>query len=230
MKLVMKNQTGFTLITFALAVVSSGIVLGFVVQGKDLVDRLQYTNFKNEIVELENKVWSYKLDHGRWPGDCNANGIIEIQPQAGIQLSRANEEKLNKEKDKFVDACSNRLMQTTIESENSVFSDLRIDGYMPKSDSNQTVAKHGAGNYFIVGAVEFNQQMQNVIVVYTVPAKMAQWIDVVIDGKLDGKQGRVRRWDENAAGSNWPLATNHEMVSMVYFFDSDDAINSTSLN
>lgn len=217
------RQRGFTLVNIAAIVVSSGIMLGVAVQGKDIVKEMQYKHFYDDLTQIENVVWTHYQEAGRWPGDCNSDGVIGYKPENSVTPISDAKHGLSDSSDPSQDACNSASNDD--ENINAPFSDLRLLGLLKQHKSNSSISKHSAGDKFELGHADFRQfngavASTNAVVAYGVPVGIAKRIDNNIDGDVVGDKGRIRRWDQQQQGSAWPENGNDdELVALAFFFD-----------
>jgi hypothetical protein len=104
---------------------------------------------------------------------------------------------------------------STGENQNTPFSDLRSQGFLPANVTNQDLATFtgfGMNTQVRIGTANTTS---NAIVIYNIPSFAAQMIDTSIDTQPNATSGRFQRWDSAAA---WP-ATKDQAVHVVYYFD-----------
>ena len=204
-KWVVRRQEGFTLVNIAGLVVSSGIAMGVAVQGTDIVSDVQKGRFYEDLQVMENHVWEHKERLGYWPGDCNRDGLIGFQPQSDQkQLPAAEAAK----------SCASGSQEDQL----TAFADMQAAGVVDQDVSLQEIKKHSQEGDFRIGYGMVQNKKSNVIVAYNVPADIAKWVDMSVDGGVDGQQGRVRRWDQSQDGSNWSVK-GQKTVSLAYYFE-----------
>ena len=204
-KWVIRRQEGFTLVNIAGLVVSSGIAMGVAVQGTDIVSDVQKSRFYEDLQVMENYVWEHKERRGYWPGDCNHDGLIGFQPQADQKSLPAA---------KAAKTCASGSQEDQL----TAFADMQAAGVVEQDVSLQEIEKHSQEGDFRIGYGMVQNKKSNVIVAYNVPADIAKWVDMNVDGGVDGQQGRVRRWDQSQDGSNWSVK-GQKTVSLAYYFE-----------
>lgn len=206
------------LFTVAVTVVCTGLMLGAAVKGNTLISNLQYQGFYEELRSMEDRAWSFKSQLSYWPGDCDRDGIIGHQPQNRLSDQLSVNNYPSREHYQISDSC---IGIKKLESVNASFSDMRRAGFLDLRQSNEDVSSHQLGGIFQFGhsLIGQNNEPANVIVAYGVPVSIARSIDSAMDGKVDGEHGRVRRFDEQAGGSQWPGIGNQQTVTLAYYFD-----------
>ncbi len=77
----MKRERGFTLIELAIVLVIIGIIIGMVLKGQDLVENARIKKFVNDSGrKWETAMWICFDRVGKFPGDTDANGLIDTDP------------------------------------------------------------------------------------------------------------------------------------------------------
>lgn len=214
----MKKQAGFTLVELAVVLVIIGIILGAVLKGQELINNSKGKRFLNDIKGLEAMLWTYYDRKGRWPGDCDLDGLYEFSPTVAANPAT----NLSNSADPTTDYCADD--PTTSESNvNRAYSDLRSSRIATFESPNIVIGKSVTNGQVHLGQATDGGSpatVVNVMVSYGVPAWMAKMVDVAIDGSAAGDSGRIRRWDTAQTGAAWPGdANNDQTVGMAYFFD-----------
>ncbi|MEK6749154.1 MAG: hypothetical protein AABY83_08110 [Pseudomonadota bacterium] len=195
----------------AVIVVCALVILLVGFKGGDMLALMQGKRLLRELKAVENALWEYKDKKRYWPGDCDRDGKFAYLPehvvQASVQLSPAVVPKN--------ESCQSEFAE---EDQNSIFSDLRMARLWVYGAPNNVAAKHTGGGVFHVGSAQLATGKVNVMVVYNVTVRLAKMLDVQLDGAADGRQGRIRRWDEKAAGTSWP-GDDDQRVAAAFFFD-----------
>lgn len=190
----------FTLVELAVLFVALGVLTVLVIKGREWVEQARFDGAYADLKSLENLVWTYRERMGHWPGDCDADGVIGFRPEhsatPGSSLSTGDE--------------IDRDCSSSAENADAPFSALR--GARLIDPPNAAFAmKIGSGGVRIG-----SENNANLIVVYGIPAWMAQMLDVSMDGQEQAVTGRIRRWDVAAGSETWP--EEDESVAMAYFF------------
>jgi prepilin-type N-terminal cleavage/methylation domain-containing protein len=194
----MGKVRGFTLVELAIVLVIIGIIMGAILKGQELINNAKVKRLQNDLRGLEAAIWTFYDRYGRFPGDCNNNGTIEVSltPPPTLDTSTTPPTSL----------CST-------ENANAPFDDLRYARILPPGAANADLAKTPfTGSFFAIG---YNGTAgYNAIAIYNVPTWAAKMIDVSIDGSINGTAGRIRK----LGSGDW--STNQdEAVNVIYYFD-----------
>ena len=170
---------------------------------------------QNDLRGLESAIWTFYDRTGRFPGDCNGDGIIGYGiPPDTTGAGRG----LTPNPDPTAEYCANN--DTDEFNPNRAFADLRVQRVLSYSQPNTSLAKHVFNDFFVIGNISNGTRNFNAIVIYGIPAWAAKMIDVSIDGSANGTAGRVRRYDVDP-WQDWPADSNNDqVVSLAYFFDA----------
>ena len=177
-----------------------GMLVGVFIKGSEWVAKTRFENVHAELKSLEDLIWRYYDRTGHWPGDCDADGIIGFHPEhtpTPVTALRAGSEAV-------------RNCYSSAEDADAPFSALRLARLTQKSKTS-LAGMIGSGGVRIGSA-----DGANLMVIYGIPAWMAQMLDVSIDGREQAAAGRIRRWDVSAAPSSWPAAD--QSIALAYFF------------
>jgi prepilin-type N-terminal cleavage/methylation domain-containing protein len=213
-----KGQQGFTLIEMAIVLVIIGLILGAVLKGQELIGNAKVKKLQQQFINgLDGFIWGFYDRKGRFPGDCNNNGLIGYALPNGVAAPYAVPAVSTNQNP----TAAGEYCQTTAtaENQNVPFGDLRSQGFLSPNATNQELTRFtGFGTQTEVRIGTANAR--NAIVVYNIPSYAAQMIDASIDGAENATSGRLRAWDAATAGLGGAWQTNKDqLVHIVYYFD-----------
>ena len=78
------RQAGFTLVEMSVTMVIAGLLFAAVTTGQELVAQAKASKLVGEIKLVEMQLQRYNQAKGRFPGDCNADGIIDYAADANV--------------------------------------------------------------------------------------------------------------------------------------------------
>lgn len=166
-------------------------------------------------MELQIALLRYYDMYGRWPGDCNRNGIIEAWVNHDVPT-----EKDYHSNPSYFDSCLDSQTEADFDK---VFGDLRRANLLPPNVSNRDSARHPFGHFFAVGFAGMdwtrNIHRPNIIVVYNIPVWTARMIDVMIDGSINSTAGRVRKTEINAPDYSDMSISEDLKTHIAFYFD-----------
>jgi len=210
------KQKGFTLIELAIVLVIIGIILGAILKGQELIKNAQAKRVQNDMRGLEAAVWTFYDRYGRFPGDCNRNGIIDARVYTTTTVSSLN----NTPAAQF---CGT----SATDDPDMPWAELKVAYILNNVDNRQLSLTQFNGRFFIgyanAGTGTINA---NAVAVADIPCFAAKMIDVSIDGAANSGLGRVRALISTSVANkdddaDWTSVCDDEMqnVDLVYFFD-----------
>lgn len=203
------NRKGFTLVEMAIVLVVIGIILGMVVKGRELVQGARTKNFIVDVKNLENIQYAFYDRFGRFAGDCNRDGAVDVTGLAQVIGA-------------FDDSAAAALCDgpAAVDNINTAYNEFRAVSMLP-SETNRSLAELKGGFGFAYYAQDTNRL--NVIVLRNVPCFAAVSLDTTLDKTLDGTSGKVRAGE--AGDSPWTEAgceanlTNGTVDTVLYYYD-----------
>lgn len=197
-----KEQRGSIAVYMAAGVVALGSLFAIAIQTNAWLGQAKQENFYKELMQVESLVWSYYEKAGRWPGDCDGDGVIAyLPPSSGTGSGIMN------------DGSDASCVNTSSESFLAALNDLRN----LKSDEVEALVDNADVPTFLIGHGQIAGKNSNVIVAYDVPVTVAQWLDQRIDGDTHADNGRVRIWGQDQA-QVWP-DQSAQKVAVAYYFE-----------
>ncbi|MDH3325119.1 MAG: hypothetical protein OEM38_00205 [Gammaproteobacteria bacterium] len=198
------RQDGQFIVNLAEILVSAGLVIGAAFQAQVFVQNYQFESYYDDLKAVETVLWDYKGVTGRWPGDCNADGVIDI----GVVKNAA----------KNVSGGSCAFDLGSEDAIMRVLSDL-ASANMLDDNLRAEFANEGKPRIQLAHDMHYGAQAQNVLVAFDVSVELAEWLDNKIDGGLASNEGRVRLWGPNL-NQEWPKLEESTQVSIAYYFDT----------
>lgn len=200
-------QKGFGLIEFALVLVLMGVIAAMALQGANAIEGFQQTRFVQKVRNLEAGLQSFRSANGRWPGDCNRDGLVDyafagpdaLSPTALDYAVPAMLTQASSSADAYVPGlvCPPASM-AAFGQINVPFNELKWSGQVPAGEPNRNMANHGMGGFVFLGAftVPVNpnaiEEKFNAIVLTQVPISAARRLAVAIDGSDGSAANRLR--------------------------------------
>jgi prepilin-type N-terminal cleavage/methylation domain-containing protein len=219
-----QKQKGFTIVELSIVLVVVGLLFAAVVRGQQSIDTAKAQKLVSDMKNVVALVEEHKTRHGRLPGDCDADGIIDADVGA---VSRVEVDNLaratffnytNTSPAKAASAAAPASGTaacaevggivdpgTTGTTGNNVWlNDLKTAGLVPVNTPNRLLAKQVNEDFLFVGKVieasagsSAAAGEYNAIVVHNVPAWMARAAAKAINGGDDSaaNYGRLRSLD-----------------------------------
>ena len=86
-----RKQGGFTLVEMSVVLVLVGLLFAAVTKGQELVDQAKAKRLVNDMIVMGDQLQLYSQAKGRFPGDCNADGVIDYDLGATSRLDTDTE-------------------------------------------------------------------------------------------------------------------------------------------
>lgn len=241
-----RQQSGFTLVELAMSLALLGVlaVIGF--KSIDLVEQYRQTQFVNSIRTLQSQLTRFQATHGRWPGDCDRDGLMDPALDSSTNIANAGLFDYSVSLSltpatSGSDAYSSGMICPTstlarLAHVNVPYNELKWGGLFPSGEPNKIAASHALGGFAFVGTFSIVPNATNIedkfnaIVLSHVPVSAARRLAVAVDGS-DGSAAnvnRVRRTnDMSTFAPLWSAAgeTQDKIITVVYFFDRQPPSN-----
>lgn len=78
-----KAQKGFTLVELSVVILVAGLMLTAVMKGQTMLETARAAKLLNDVKNVEALLGNFETAKGRLPGDCNSDGMIGFQLNAG---------------------------------------------------------------------------------------------------------------------------------------------------
>jgi prepilin-type N-terminal cleavage/methylation domain-containing protein len=236
-----RSAQGFTLIEITLALAVSAVLLSMTLKSQELIEQYRQSQFVTQVQTLITNARSHQRTFGRWPGDCNSDGLIDgvfVSTTLSTSTPGGNLEYAVPTTFSAASATSNGLADVcppnstqSFENVNIPYNELKRAGITPASEPNRKSASHGLGGFDYLGtfATSANatiEQKFNAVLLTNVTIQAARRLAAAIDGHDSSvaDKGRVRRPDVDALNSFKPLWTQageseQTRITVVVFFD-----------
>lgn len=173
-----RKQSGFTLVEMSVVLVLAGLLVVGVTKGQELINTAKAKKAVNELIALDAQLQLYAQAKGRFPGDCDADGVIDFAADATPRgddqnTARAEEYALSSAHPTIPadgavaaaqsDACalsgaaasspSVSDVVTSTTNANVWLNDLKLAGMASDSASNRKLAKMITEDFLFVGSI-----------------------------------------------------------------------------
>ncbi|MBK1725823.1 type II secretion system protein [Halorhodospira neutriphila] len=209
------RQGGFTLVELSVVLVIVGLLLGAVFAGQELIKNAQATRLKNQVKNIETMAQNFRDQRGRYPGDCNNDGIIGIAIGDGLSspddraaragylstdtaISLAEGGDGSWEEGSFCPRDAETYegdaqLHGGNPGANLFYNDLKEAGFINETSVNRDVAEHTDDDYIFAMQIDEGGYPYNVMVIAGVSRFLARAMDESIDGNADDMDGgRIR--------------------------------------
>jgi|GEM_PF-923224 prepilin-type N-terminal cleavage/methylation domain-containing protein len=236
-----RSERGFSLIEIALVLVVMGVLLGMSLKSQDLLEQYRQSQFVTQVQTLVSNARAHRSAVGRWPGDCNRDGLVDGvfvtlgTLTSGARLDYAVSTSLASAATSDAaytlgNVCPLNSLRP-FENVNVAFNELKRAALTPTGESNRKSANHGLGGFAYLGTFETAssgvtiEQKFNAVLLTDVSIQVARRLATAIDGQ-DGSAantGRVRRTNDDLQtfAPLWTAAGETELArtTVVVFFD-----------
>lgn len=232
-------QRGFTLVEIAVVLALLGALTAITFKSQELVEQYRQSQFVTSVRVLQANLNAYKTTYGRWPGDCNRDGLLDhtfLNPTLltndlydyGIPSSLSAA--ANASTTYALGMLCPASTLAPFDPINVPFNELKWGGQTPSGEPNRKAASHNLGGFAFLGTFNINPSINNsedrfnAIVLTEVPIVVARRLAVALDGS-DGSAAnlnRVRRSDDLMTfEALWTAADETELkrITVVVFFD-----------
>ena len=205
-------KKGFTLVELAIVMVIIGILIGAILKGQQLINNARVKRLQNDMRGLEAAMWSFYDRYGRFPGDCNRDGLIDAT------VYNAPGSVNNSPSTGFCRSTS------TDTDPDRPYAELKAARLLSSSAHNRDLARNVFNGAFYLGRAQYGGVYYNVIAIVDIPCFAAKSIDTAVDGSLDAGAGRIRELTSTYTfrhGSNsWTSCTSEDKpIDIVYLID-----------
>lgn len=213
------SAKGFTFIELVIVLFIIGIIIAAVLKAQDLINNARAKRLYSQIIELQIAVLRYYDMYGRFPGDCNRNGVI----RAWVNHDVPGEYSYLSDPAEY-GSCQEVPNDNEIYEENfnRAFGDLRLANILPRNLSNREVARHSFGHFMAIGFAgidwSINLPRPNVIVVYNIPVWTARMIDVMADGSINSTAGRIRKTEVSNVPDYGNMSVSEDLKTHIAFY------------
>jgi prepilin-type N-terminal cleavage/methylation domain-containing protein len=209
-----RKQKGFTLVEMSVVLVLAGLMVAAVTAGQELINTAKAKKAVNDVVSLASNLQLYTQAKGRFPGDCDADGVIDYDAGATSRLDTDNNERAEAyafistyptipangaDAEEVTDACAlagdttNNTVVTNDDNANVWLNDLKVAGFVSDSAVNRKLAKMVTEDFLFVGHIvdgataeeSADGAQYNAIVMHNVPQWMAIRMAQAINGQDD---------------------------------------------
>lgn len=232
------RQKGFSLVEIALGLAILGILIAMTFRGQEVLEQYRQGQFINVVRVLESNLKAYKNTYGRWPGDCNKDGLLDhafISLDAHESLDYSIPASWIAAENASSSYAPGMVCPTsTLEpftNVNVVFNELKLGGITPSGEPNRKSASHTLGGFVYLGQFNINpdatiriEDRFNAMVLTNVSIATARRLAIAIDGGNGSAANthRVRRIDDQFSfAADWTASgeTEDKRITVVVFFD-----------
>ena len=232
-------QRGFTLVEIAVVLALLGVLTAISLKAQELVEQYRQTQFVTGVRILQANLNAFKTTNGRWPGDCNRDGLLDYSfLDATLLTNDLYDYGIPSSLSAATDATTTYALGmlcpastlAPFDPNNVPFNELKWGGQTPSGEPNRKAAGHTMGGFAFLGTFNINPTVDNsedrfnAIVLTEVPIVAARRLAVAVDGS-DGSAAnlnRVRRSDDLLTFETlWTAADETELkrITVVVFFD-----------
>ncbi len=212
-------RKGFTLIELAIVLVIIGIIIGAILKGQELINNARAKRLQNDMRGLVAMMWTFSDRYGRFPGDCNRDGLVDVNVSvAGLPYDN----------NPSVGFCNPNTPSATATDPDQWLAELKKAKILGSDADNRDLARHLFSGYFIMAQVSPNTGTKkfNGLIMTDVPCFAAKMIDSSVDNTLNSAAGRIRVvnasslvFTNNGSGNYSSCTTEDTPIDIVYLWD-----------
>lgn len=234
---------GFTLVEMALVLVVIGLILGAVSVGKDMQRNAEYKKIKQKFIDQWVQAYNEHYSRlGYLPGDAVA-GEVDGAAAAVANIPTLT---VNGSKHDDLDDLQSDPTSADVDSNGVELCEANLLGYMAAAGI-ETPPGRGDGaedKYVYLDSNGNPQQLRvcfqwslpgntagsgNTMVIRGVTPDLARFLDSLIDGQVDGEDGRFRRSDLDAGAPDfdalaWPVGNDRNLADTADVDDVDQIV------
>jgi type II secretory pathway pseudopilin PulG len=235
----LQGMRGISLVELAIGLAILGLLLAMTFKGQEVFEQYRQGQFVHMVRTLEAQLKSHHQSQGRWPGDCDRDGWIDLELNDADELVAealdygipAALEKATSAADPYTLGlvCPDSSL-TPMAAVNVPFNELKLAGLMPAGQPNRQSASHTLAGFVFLGtyevdAIETTENRFNAMLLTQVSIATARRLAVAIDGGSGtaANLNRVRRASETLLDfeNDWQLLdeTEDSRITVVVFFD-----------
>ena len=230
-------QRGLYLLEIAIGMAVVGVLVGMALQSQEVVEQYRQTQFVSRVQNLLSKLSSHRQTWGRWPGDCNRDGLIDPafnNPATLPELDYAvpvSQTAAASSTATYVlgNTCPTSTL-TPFGDSNVAYNELRLASLVRSGETNRKAADHGLGGEMHLGTLDVNsgqtylEDKYNALVLTEVPIVAARRLAIAINGQDGSASNRHRVRRSTTLGSfddAWTASGETELkrITVVIFFD-----------
>jgi len=238
-----RKQGGFTLVEMSVVLVLVGLLFAAVTKGQELVDQAKAKRLVNDMIVMGDQLQLYSQAKGRFPGDCDADGVMDYDLGATSRLDTNTEARATEyaftsllptipdnglEASAQTDGCAlsggaattdPSTVATGADNANVWLNDLKLAGLVSDSAPNRNLAKTINEDFMFVGSIADAEgdsatvARYNAIVIHNVPQAMAMRMAVAINGQ-DAMANRSRLRSLNRDATNGTYEATWQVVDV----------------
>ncbi|WP_439114098.1 type II secretion system protein [Hydrogenophaga sp.] len=234
----LRRQGGFSLIEMALGLLLIAMLMGLTLKSQGLIEQYRQSQFVNHVRVMEAALESYRTQYGRWPGDCDQDGLLD-HTLTGTDTANALDYAVpvtlvaaaTSDAAYALGVVCPASTLAPYTNPNVAYNELKRGGQTPAGQPNRITAAHKLGGMTYLGHFATTstnpdelEDRFNAIVMTGVSIATARKLAVAIDG-FDGSAAnanRVRRSDDMQSFEPlWTAVGESEdkQIDVVLFFD-----------
>ena len=218
----LRKQAGFTMVELSVVLVVGGLLIAAVVKGQEMVDVAKSGKMAKDLQNVGSLIQQYSQLKGRLPGDCNADGVIDVAVDTVDRKDTSNSARADlydytaktatyaadgAAVSLKTDACpqlgvlgTTAVVSDPASGSNVWINDLKIAGLISEGTVNRLFAKQVNEDFMFVGNVTDAGNgtavgaSYNAVVLHNVPVWMARSMALAINGNdVTANAGRLRQ-------------------------------------
>lgn len=231
------TQRGLYLVEVAIGLAVIGLLTAMALKSQEVIEQYRQGQFVTRVQTLVTQLDTHRQTWGRWPGDCNRDGLIDpafnstdTLPALDYAIPTSLTPAVSSDATYSLGNTCPLTTLTPFGTSNVAYNELRLAGLVRSGETNRKAGDHGLGGQMHLGTLDVNsgtaylEDKYNALVLTEVPTVAARRLAVAINGQDGSASNRHRVRRSTSLGSfdpAWTASGETELnrITVVVLFD-----------